>query len=787
MRDVFVCLESAGYSFTKSGPGWAHLELDDAHPCPPCLINGAQHTAHHREKGHTLARQWSKERAVECRGNGGIITYAQLCSWLGINAHQPGEKTRILTPAERLLHHARLRTIPTVGIEDAPVSIRPWIKLSGEESATVLAWHWHYANGNTHVQPVNSPKDTDRRNTLRDFWKPAGAGGPGVNLWNWRQSKVENPDPTSLYICEGEKDALLMGQFGYQAVALPGALSLNEKQSNTLSETFHYLPRFRLCFDADAAGAQGRINALIKISKTRKTTIEYLRWPAGTEKGADLTDLCKNNKNTPELFPGIIAALDWVDAFAELAAAPVPVIIQDEPRKPEGCTPDQMANRFVRLFGADVRFCVSDGRWYVWDGNIWERDERGHRRNLLRKAIQDLRDQVETITNQDICKAMLKFANKMEAGAPMDDTLRLAGDCRAVQAELSDFNTTKHLLPLADGTTINLRTGERAKGERSAMMARRVSREASKPADGGCPRWEQFIGESMGGDPDLMAYVQRVCGYILTGETREQTFFFVYGPAQAGKGLFTNTLLRLLGTEYADTLNKDAIIEARGGIKPPNDFAGLVATRLVVIPEVNESYRLDENLVKMLTGEDPIRTRFLRAEFFSYWPDFKIIMTANTKPIVKDQSAAYFRRMQLVPFDCPVTDDKRDSRLRDKLLAELPGILEWAVAGALAYYEEGLRPPEQVRLAVERYREESDPLEGFLAACVTRDQKDQHIRTADAHAHYVAWCGGQGIEKPLSRKRFASALKTQLGILGELPKKGDGNDRVFPAIGLRIG
>jgi putative DNA primase/helicase len=192
-----------------------------------------------------------------------------------------------------------------------------------------------------------------------------------------------------------------------------------------------------------------------------------------------------------------------------------------------------------------------------------------------------------------------------------------------------------------------------------------------------------------------------------------------------------------------------------GGI--PNDVARLPGMRMALAAEVEEGKRLAEALVKDLTGGDTITARFLREEFFDFKPTHKLWMYGNHKPVIRGTDDGIWRRFHLIPFNEWITPEEEDPHLKDKLIAELPGILAWAVRGCLAWQRDGLGVPQAVRDATTGYRNDMDVLGGFLSECTVRNARSKTL-VAAMYAEYDKWCEANG-EHALKKRDFDTKLK----------------------------
>lgn len=186
-------------------------------------------------------------------------------------------------------------------------------------------------------------------------------------------------------------------------------------------------------------------------------------------------------------------------------------------------------------------------------------------------------------------------------------------------------------------------------------------------------RWRT---EDTGGDKELQSYLQRMVGYALTGSTQEHALFFLYGTGANGKSVFVNTLATILG-DYATNAPMDTFMETRTD-RHPTDMAGLRGARFVAAIETEQGKRWAESKLKNLTGGDKISARFMRQDFFEFFPQFKLFVAGNHKPAIRNIDEAMKRRLHLIPFTITVPPERRDKNLQQKLLAERDGILAWA-------------------------------------------------------------------------------------------------------------
>ena len=209
---------------------------------------------------------------------------------------------------------------------------------------------------------------------------------------------------------------------------------------------------------------------------------------------------------------------------------------------------------------------------------------------------------------------------------------------------------------------------------------------------------------------------------------------------------------RLSSAEYAAVAPMEAFIATQGE-RHPTDLAGLRGARLVTSQETEEGRRWAESKIKALTGGDPITARFMRQNFFTYQPAFKLVIAGNHKPGLRGVDEAIRRRFHLIPVHRH--DRKPGSRPARKARAEWPGILAWMTQGCLHWQHDGLNPPEIVREATEAYLAEEDaPPAGSRIAALPAG-----IIGAPASFGELAALG-DGCEEIGSRKRSAWRSKS---------------------------
>ena len=414
--------------------------------------------------------------------------------------------------------------------------------------------------------------------------------------------------------------------------------------------------------------------------------------------------------------------------------------IEDEARAP-AFTDETLALRFAELHANDLRYVAAWGRWLWWDGMRWQFDNTLASYDLVRK----------------ICRAAAAECNKVKIATVLASAKtvaaveRLARSDRRIAATVGQWDTDPWLLNTPGGI-VDLRTGKLRPHGAAAYMTKIT---AVAPVANSTPTWTAFLKRITGGDAELVAFLQRMAGYCLTGLTSEHALFFIYGTGANGKSTFVNTV-----TAVAGDYHRTAPIEtftASSVERHPTDLAGLRGSRLVTSVETEEGRRWAESKIKALTGGDKIAARFMRQDFFEYEPTFKLMIAGNHKPGLRSVDEAIRRRFNLIPFTVTIPPAERDPDLAEKLKAEWPGILAWAINGCLSWQREGLAAPAAVTSATTAYLEAEDAVaEWIKERC--EEESGAVERSSVLFASWKDWAEKAG-EPVGSQKKFSQKLE----------------------------
>jgi putative DNA primase/helicase len=424
------------------------------------------------------------------------------------------------------------------------------------------------------------------------------------------------------------------------------------------------------------------------------------------------------------------------------------------------------AQRFVNQWGETTRYDSDRGQWMTWQQNHWESDGNGeavHRmtkvaESILKSEVPALRACIAEYGDKYYLQAkkVQEQGEKLHKLNVMVASLGIAKVLPEMRTKTSQYDANPMRFNCLSGV-IDLPTGHLLPHDPEDMHSRIAPVELG-PVGSECPRWMQFLSDIMCGDAELVAYVQRVVGYIMTGSVKEQCFFILYGGGSNGKSTFINVIYHLLGG-YAYNVDIRTFMDIDRGNAPRNDLAALVGMRFAVSPEWKLGQALDEAILKTFSGGDLVSARFLNKEMFQFNPVCKIVLASNHKPIVRGTDNGIWRRMRLVPF-LATFDKSKEIKDYDKLMIaeEGPAILRWAMEGAQIWAREGLCTPSTISEATNEYRGSQDWFQSFLEErCEV--EATASVASQSIYNDYRTWCGAAGINHPVKLSVFNERLQ----------------------------
>jgi putative DNA primase/helicase len=368
-------------------------------------------------------------------------------------------------------------------------------------------------------------------------------------------------------------------------------------------------------------------------------------------------------------------------------------------------------------------------------------------------------------------------AKKIASAKTRAAVVSLSAEDERIAATVSQWDLDPWLLNTPD-VVIDLHTGKMREHRADDYMTKitAVSPDASCPI----PLWTAFMQRVTDENKELQQYLGRICGYALTGLTTEHELYFLFGDGRNGKGVFMGTIAGIL-----DEYHCNAPIEtftATTNEQHPTELARLRGARLVTATETEVGRRWAESRLKMMTGGDPISARFMRQDFFTYDPQFKLMISGNNKPGLRSIDEAIKARVKLLPFSVFIPVGERDLELKNKLKAEWPGILQWMIDSCLHWQRVGLKPPTIVIEATNKYLEEEDTISLWLDDVFVKD-KQRWTSVSTLNASWKEWATEHN-EFVIPSRRLLQRLEAIEGV--ERAKGGARNDvRGFKGLELK--
>lgn len=437
------------------------------------------------------------------------------------------------------------------------------------------------------------------------------------------------------------------------------------------------------------------------------------------------------------------------------------------------------AQRIVKRWGSILMYAPGLG-WHIYRRGVWDANMADMRvLKMAQVTAQDIQQEVPFLEPRD-GKERLKWATKAQMGGHISYAINLTRPY--VARSPMQLDADPWLFNAANGV-VDLRTGLMQDHSATLLMTKQAPVEYRPDAK--CPTWERFLREIFAQHADLIPFIQRAVGYSLSGSIAEQCMFIAHGYGSNGKSTFLETLQAIIGPYWAKTQAETFAAQDKQNPGAPNPaVAALRGARFVTASETNEGLRLNEGLVKEVTGDAFITVRKLHQEPFTFQPSFKLWLGTNHKPEIRGTDHGIWRRIHLLPFDAtfyepgdadaPMAGPFKDKTLPAKLRGELPGILAWAIRGARQWHQHGLGAPQSVLNATLEYRNEMDVLGAFVSDAVEM-RPGSNCTSAGLYDAYKRWAADNG-HGAMSKNKFGRKLRER-GF--KVEKDSMGNSCVF--------
>ena len=608
---------------------------------------------------------------------------------------------------------------------------------------------------------------------------------PDGDGWTWKKGDARpvlyrlpellkaKADGQTIGIVEGEKDADRLHSVGLTATTnIEGASDPGKrpKWRPEYSEQLAGAHRVVILPDNDAPG-RAHAAAVAQALTGRVADIRILGLPDLPEKGdvsdwldaghtaAELVELASaappatpkpkgNGRDTepPNFEPQPIEAYETDHRVQDVTDNWPRLEADDKP--PHIATDQANGYRIAQQAGRDLLYVIRIG-WHAWNGTHWRMGEEFAYRKAQRlsrliladaaRATQKAADTEDGDKRKELMQigeALTGWAAKSESRDRVYAAMAMARPILAI--EHGELDNNHWLLNCVNGT-LDLRTGALRPHRRSDFITRCIP--IAYDPEATCPTWLKFLERIFANVTEVIRFTQKAIGYSLTGDISEQCVFFCWGSGQNGKSTLLTLIQALMGA-YAQQAAPNLLVASKHE-HHTTEIAELRGARLVASIETGEGRRLNEPLLKQMSGGDRMKGRFMRQDNIEFTPTHKTWLATNHKPKIRGTDYAIWRRIRLIPFVVTIPPEERDQALPEKLKAELPGILAWAVQGCLAWQQDGLEPPKAVVEATDQYRADSDVLAAFLLdRCVI--DRNARVKAAELYNAYRQWCEQNG-------------------------------------------
>jgi P4 family phage/plasmid primase-like protien len=462
---------------------------------------------------------------------------------------------------------------------------------------------------------------------------------------------------------------------------------------------------------------------------------------------------------TMTLFADQLAAFDQ-QREAVQQSQPV-VQVAEPPATTLARSEDGHSQALIGQFGDDLRYCPEMGRWLHWDGFRWHKQPAGG--GIARefaKAVARAYPDGEGWTSHK--KRSLSSSGISACLSLAETDYRVTVGIDELDARPWELNTP--------GGIVDLRTGTLRPADPRSLHTRSTLVAPDPDADADASPWHEFLLTTFQGDLEVIGFIQRLMGYACVGAVREAILPVFYGQGANGKTVLLETVQAVLG-DYATVAPQKFLVQ--GPNQHATEIAALAGARLVIASETNEGERFDEAKVKLLTGGDRIKARFMRQDEFTFTPSHLLVMMTNHRPEVGSGGTSFWRRVREVPFTHIVPEAQRDPELKERLVEQHgAAIMAWLATGAAAYARDGLREPEGVRVATQAYEASTDTVARFVDDMVILGGGEAvKTRSSAVRDAYEAWCRAEG-ETPVAPKTLTTQLMGKFGISMHKGTKG---------------
>ena len=475
-----------------------------------------------------------------------------------------------------------------------------------------------------------------------------------------------------------------------------------------------------------------------------------------------------------------LAICDAKSDFSTPAAFLSQVCPENNPRYP--WTEIGYGRLFADCYRSIARFVPERKSWYCYRDGIWAADVGNLQTMELCKELADaLMIHALTIQNEQQRKEYLKNYSKWQVRRTRETILKDAQSIHPIS--IGDFDSDPYVFNCRNGTlhldtmTFTIHNPEDRLTKISPVDYDPHAR---------CDRFLTFVNEITSSDADKARFLQKMLGYGMSGDTRYECLFILYGATtRNGKGTLCESVLKVLGT-YGCTARPETLsmkLNANSH-NPSEDIARLAGVRFANISEPGKGMVLNAAQVKSMTGNDTLNARFLHENSFDFIPQFKLYINTNYLPVINDMTLFNSGRVVTIPFERHFEEAEQDKGLKAEFrkAENQSAILNWLVEGYRLLMEEGMKLPDSVITATEEYRKDSDKVWQFVQERLD-EAPAMEVRTSEVYDSYRGWCAENGCH-PENSRNFNQALRGFATVVRKRPKRGGGATTLL--LGYRV-
>jgi putative DNA primase/helicase len=406
---------------------------------------------------------------------------------------------------------------------------------------------------------------------------------------------------------------------------------------------------------------------------------------------------------------------------------------------------------FADVFKDKARYVPERKKWYCFDGTRWCEDVGSLKvMELCKKLADNLLKYALTITDEHKRTEFIKHCNKWQIRRNRETILKDA--CSIYPLSMCEFDRNPYLFNCANGT-LNLETMVFYEHNAEDFLTK-ISPVVYDPI-ATSERFESFITEVMSNDEEKAKFLQKGLGYALTGDTKYECMFFLYGATtRNGKGTLMESILGVMG-DYGNSVKPEtiAVKQNTNSQAPSEDIARLAGIRFANISEPPKGMLLNAAQIKSMTGNDTLNARFLHENSFDFKSQFKIYVNTNYLPVITDMTLFSSNRIFIIPFDRHFEPCEQDNTLKSEFAkAEVQSaILNWLIQGYILLEKEGLNPPKTVTKATEDFNNDCDKVKRFFEECLVGNPQAE-VRTSKVYKAFREWCYSNGYHAESAQK-----------------------------------